>query len=199
MVEKRTSQLRHLALHDPLDGLANRALLLDRADRMLAARREHTGIAMLFIDLDDFKDVNDTAGHAAGDSLLTGVATRLKAVLRATDTVGRLGGDEFVVVAENSADDGGPDELARRILEALKEPFHLGDAKTAYAVSASIGVATGDRPHVQQLLREADIALYEAKDAGKNRYVVFERQSRLDEEGVEPNISSPGRTPVGPR
>ena len=119
-----------------------------------------------------------------------------QAVLRATDTIGRLGGDEFVVVAENKAGDGGPDELARRILRALEEPFDLGEAETAFAVSASIGVATGDRPHAQDLLRDADIALYEAKDGGKNRYVVFERRNqRTVEQGVEPTSMGQRRAP----
>jgi diguanylate cyclase (GGDEF)-like protein len=174
LVDKTTGELRHQALHDSLTGLPNRALVLDRAEQLLVrARREHTEVALLFIDLDNFKDINDSLGHAAGDELLGAVAARFQAALRQTDTVGRLGGDEFVVVAEGESLAGGPELVAQRLLDVMREPFHLGQSTTDYIVTASIGVACGDRADPQDLLRDADIALYEAKDAGKNCFVFF--------------------------
>jgi diguanylate cyclase (GGDEF)-like protein len=147
------------------------------AQALVRSRGVGTSVAVLFIDLDHFKTVNDTAGHPGGDELLAGVATRLAATVRAGDTVGRLGGDEFVVVTEFERDDVRADALAERIIRALEEPFHLGETKAAYIVGASIGIATSDRS-ADELLRDADIALYEAKNAGRNRYVVFEGHMR---------------------
>ncbi len=181
LVDRTTAELRRQALHDSLTDLPNRALVLDRAEQLLArARRARTKVAVLFVDLDHFKDINDTLGHAAGDQLLTAVASRFQAALRSADTVGRLGGDEFVVVVEGESLAGGPDLVAQRLLDVLGEPFSLGDLGTKYSVTASIGVAVGDRATAQELLRDADIALYEAKDAGRNRYVLFERQMQED-------------------
>jgi diguanylate cyclase (GGDEF)-like protein len=169
-------QLAFLATHDPLTGLPNRTLILDRIEQMLArSRRDHTPVAALFIDLDNFKSINDTLGHGAGDELLKAVAARLDAVVRATDTLGRLGGDEFVVIAEDLSLAAGPDLVAERLLAALKEPFRLDGAKdTPFTVTASVGIAVGDRTSPTDLLRDADIAMYRAKWDGKNRYVIFE-------------------------
>ncbi len=168
-------QVRHQALHDSLTGLPNRSLILDRAEHMLQrAHRESTDAAALFIDLDNFKTVNDTLGHAAGDELLQAVAARLSGVLRGSDTVGRLGGDEFVVLAEGVSLAAGPELVAERILDVLREPFHLQGRDTApITVSASVGVARGGSC-VGDLLRDADIALYRAKAAGKGCYALFE-------------------------
>ncbi len=168
-------QLAFLATHDPLTGLPNRTLILDRIEQMLArSRRDHTPVAALFIDLDNFKSINDTLGHGAGDELLKAVAARLDGVVRATDTLGRLGGDEFVVIAEDLSLAAGPDLVAERLLAALKEPFRLEGAKdTPFTVTASVGIAVGDRVSPADLLRDADIAMYRAKWDGKNRYVVF--------------------------
>jgi diguanylate cyclase (GGDEF)-like protein/PAS domain S-box-containing protein len=169
-------RLHHQALHDALTGLPNRALILDRVEQALArARRAQTPIALLFLDLDGFKAINDTYGHAAGDELLRAVAARLSAALRESDTVGRLGGDEFVVLAEDSSLDAGPEVIAERLRDVLTEPFHLNrpEELTLHA-QASIGIAVGLRTNADELLRDADVALYAAKDAGKNRYVVFE-------------------------
>jgi diguanylate cyclase (GGDEF)-like protein len=141
---------------------------------MLAeARREDTTPAVLFLDLDDFKDINDTLGHRSGDELLTGVAARLSSVLRGRDTVGRLGGDEFIVLAEGSPSAAVAESVADRILEALHAPFEIPGSDIPLAVTASIGVATGDRTTPEELLRDADIALYRAKAAGKSRAEVF--------------------------
>jgi diguanylate cyclase (GGDEF)-like protein/PAS domain S-box-containing protein len=168
--------LAHQALHDPLTGLPNRTLILDRADQMLVrARRDFRPTAALFVDLDNFKDINDTLGHEAGDLVLQGVANRFVAVLRAGDTVGRLGGDEFVVLAEGTSLTAGPEMVAERLLSILREPFVIeGYEGTSLTLSASIGIAAGDRDSAEDLLRDADIALYRAKALGKSRFTSFE-------------------------
>jgi len=169
-------QVRRQALHDGLTGLPNRALILDRAAQMLArAHRDKRPVAAFFLDLDNFKSVNDTLGHGAGDQLLKAVANRLSAAIRANDTVGRLGGDEFVVLAEGTSLDGGPELVAARLLDVLAEPFELaGFEGIPLTTSASIGIATGQRTSADDLLRDADIALYRAKAAGKACTVVFQ-------------------------
>jgi diguanylate cyclase (GGDEF)-like protein len=174
LVSVKTAELRHLALHDGLTGLPNRALILDRVERALArARRQQTKFAVMFLDLDGFKAVNDTLGHAAGDQLLRAVSARLTGLLRAGDSVGRLGGDEFVVLAEGESLDAGAEVIAERIGEVLAAPFTLGEDRTSVEVRASIGIAIGARASAEELLRDADIALYQAKDAGRGRYVTF--------------------------
>ena len=174
---RRQEELAFMATHDALTGLPNRTLILDRTEQTLVRSRRHQApVAALFIDLDNFKSINDTLGHGAGDELLQAVAARLDSVVRATDALGRLGGDEFVVIAEDLSLAAGPELLAERLLEALKQPFTLaetGDA-TTLTVTASIGIAAGDRSCAGDLLRDADIAMYRAKWDGKNRYVVFE-------------------------
>ncbi|HXB65892.1 MAG TPA: EAL domain-containing protein [Solirubrobacteraceae bacterium] len=173
---RREEELSFLATHDPLTGLPNRTLILDRVEQMLArSRRNQTPTAALFVDLDNFKSINDTLGHAAGDELLQAVAARLDGVIRGADTLGRLGGDEFVVISEHLSLAAGPELIAERLLEALKHPFKLGeDGEHRLTVTASIGIAVGDRVSPDELLRDADIAMYRAKWDGKNRHVVFE-------------------------
>ena len=168
--------LAHRALHDSLTGLANRQLILDRAEQMIArSRRTFAPIAAFFIDLDNFKDANDSLGHEAGDRLLQAVAERLESILRSSDTVGRLGGDEFVILAEGLSIANGPEPLADRIREVLREPFSIeGFDGISVRVTASIGVAMGDRSTAQELLRDADIALYRCKAAGRDQAIVFE-------------------------
>ncbi len=173
LVHERTEQLRHQAFHDPLTGLPNRALILDRIKMMLArSHRDLIPMAALFIDLDDFKDINDTLGHEVGDQLLVVVAARLATVLREADTVGRLGGDEFVVLLGGSSMDAGAEVVAKRILDAFGTPFEI-PGNAPLSITASIGIATGGRPTPDELLRDADIALYQAKGAGKHRAVTF--------------------------
>jgi diguanylate cyclase (GGDEF)-like protein len=169
-------QVRRQALHDGLTGLPNRALILDRAEQMLArAHRDKRATAAFFIDLDNFKTVNDTLGHGAGDQLLKAVGHRLSAAIRANDTVGRLGGDEFVVLSEGTSLDGGPELVAARLLDVLSAPFELaGFEGIPLTTTASIGIATGQRTSADGLLRDADIAMYRAKAAGKGCAVVFE-------------------------
>jgi diguanylate cyclase (GGDEF)-like protein len=173
---RRQRELAFLATHDELTGLPNRTLILDRVTQLLLrARREQTPIAALFIDLDNFKSINDTLGHAAGDELLRAVASRLTAVVRESDAVGRLGGDEFVVIASDVTFASGPELIAERLLETLNQPFKLeGTGEATLKVTASIGVAAGDRACADELLRDADIAMYQAKWDGRHRYVLFE-------------------------
>jgi diguanylate cyclase (GGDEF)-like protein len=173
---RRQEELAFLATHDALTGLPNRTLILDRVEQMLVrSRRSQTPVAALFVDLDNFKTINDTLGHGVGDELLRAVAARLDGVVRDIDALGRLGGDEFVVVAEGMSLDSGPEMIAERLLEALKQPFELeGAEQNRLTVTASVGIAAGDRVSAEELLRDADIAMYRAKWDGKNRYVVFE-------------------------
>jgi diguanylate cyclase (GGDEF)-like protein len=180
--------IRHQALHDSLTGLPNRTLILDRVEQMLArARRRGTDSAALFIDLDGFKQVNDTLGHDSGDRLLKAVAARLSATLRETDTIARIGGDEFVVLVEGDSPTGSPEFVAERLLEVLREPFEIDDApRGTLRITASIGIAFGSHMPAGDLLGDADIALYEAKTAGRDRYVTFEREMQ---EAVEDRLT----------
>ncbi len=173
--------LSHRALHDPLTGLANRQLILDRADQMLVrARRNGDPVAAFFVDLDNFKDANDSLGHEAGDRLLQAVASRFVGLLRTSDTVGRLGGDEFVILAEGVSLSAGPAAIAERIRQVLKPAFYVEGFETIpITVSASVGIAVGDRPAAQDLLRDADIALYRAKGAGRDQSIVFEEAMQV--------------------
>jgi len=175
VVREKTSQLRHQAMHDALTGLPNRVLALDRAEQMLArARRQDQPIAALYVDIDGFKDVNDSYGHAAGDELLRIVARRLEGVVRGGDTAARLGGDEFVVLVEGSTLDAGPELVAERLLEVLREPYDMTrETGRELSLSASVGIAFGLRGSADELLRDADLALYSAKNGGKDRYVSF--------------------------
>ncbi len=167
-------QLSHQAFHDSLTNLANRSLFSDRIDHALL-RRSRTGkpVAVLFIDLDDFKAVNDTLGHSAGDQLLIGVADRLRTSLRRPDTAARLGGDEFAVLIEDIDAPGEAEAVAERIFAALVEPFAI--AGQSVTVHASIGVAVSDdaTDSASRLMRHADVAMYAAKGAGKHRHVLF--------------------------
>ncbi|MGW7306297.1 aminotransferase class I/II-fold pyridoxal phosphate-dependent enzyme [Streptomyces sp. NPDC054835] len=178
---KLERELTHRAFHDSLTGLPNRVLLLERIERaLLRGRREATLTCMLFVDLDDFKVVNDTMGHSVGDELLVAVARRLTSVLRLTDTAARLGGDEFGVLIEGAREPGDAEALAAEIVHTLSQPFRLTDG--AVSVSTSVGVATVlDSAHAEELLGHADLALYAAKAAGKKRWRRFrpELHSRL--------------------
>ncbi len=169
-------QLTHQAFHDALTGLANRALFRDRLGHAMARSRGAGGYAVLFVDLDDFKTVNDSLGHAAGDSLLREMTTRLRSCLRDGDTAARLGGDEFAILLEDVEDDQHAEVIAGRMLLALRTPVDVDG--TDISTGASIGIALGQSgPSTpEDLMRNADLALYEAKNAGKNRYAVFAPQ-----------------------
>ena len=150
-------------------------LALDRAEQMLArARRQQLAVAALYVDVDAFKNVNDSFGHAAGDELLRIVAARLQSVIREGDTAARLAGDEFVVFVDGSTLDAGPELVAERLLEVLRQPYDLtSELGRELSVTASVGIASGLRESASELLRDADVALYEAKTAGRNRYMLF--------------------------
>jgi diguanylate cyclase (GGDEF)-like protein len=162
------AELSFLATHDGLTKLANRSLTKERLERMLARSARHgNAVAVLFIDLDDFKVVNDTLGHGVGDEFLVAVAERLGGVVRDADTLGRLGGDEFVVLAECPQAQSGPGEIAARLTGAFAEPFAVEGRAEPLRLSASIGVASAAAgSSVEQLLCDADIAMYRAKRQG---------------------------------
>ncbi|MCU1393213.1 MAG: hypothetical protein JWM34_1641 [Ilumatobacteraceae bacterium] len=175
LVAERTGELRHQALHDPLTGLPNRALITDRIEQLLVRnRRQRTSGAAMFIDLDDFKNVNDTLGHLSGDRLLVAVAARLTSAVRDADTIGRMGGDEFVVLIDGSHSGIAPELVAERLIDLMRVPFQLEGTTTPLTVNTSIGIAVGDRSSGSDLLRDADIALYAAKRSGKNHYETFQ-------------------------
>jgi diguanylate cyclase (GGDEF)-like protein/PAS domain S-box-containing protein len=200
ITERKTfeERLEHLALHDPLTGLPNRVLFADRLERALAAPRGRgAGPAVLFVDLDRFKLVNDTLGHESGDRLLAAVAARLAGVLRPVDTIARLGGDEFAVLLDG-ATAAAAGRAAERVIEALRPPFVVDGRETF--VSASVGIALGRGrgqgrvaavpPRPQDVLREADIALYQAKAAGRGTYARFDpRMAPVVVSGFEQDVA----------
>jgi diguanylate cyclase (GGDEF)-like protein len=162
-------ELEHQAFHDGLTSLPNRALFRERVAHALRRRSQAgTPLALLFIDLDDFKTVNDQLGHAAGDDLLVEVAARLKTCVRGEDTVARLGGDEFAVLLEQSSSHEVAVRVAQRILEAMRSPFCLQSRQVQ--VGASVGVTVSGATEVDAVLREADVAMYMAKAHGKGRF-----------------------------
>jgi diguanylate cyclase (GGDEF)-like protein len=173
-----TDDLSHQAFHDNVTGLPNRALFRDRVDQAIARqRRREDELAVLFLDLDDFKTINDSLGHEAGDELLRTVGERLHASIRAVDTAARFGGDEFAVLLEATGGEIGAPEVAARILAALAQPIPL-DGRDVF-VHASVGIAMCDDGcwapgGTDSLLRNADVAMYMAKSGGKNRYQIFE-------------------------
>ncbi|MGZ4306937.1 MAG: putative bifunctional diguanylate cyclase/phosphodiesterase [Solirubrobacteraceae bacterium] len=172
-------ELSHQAFHDSLTGLANRALFEDRLQHALArSHRTRHWLAVLFLDLDDFKTVNDSLGHRAGDALLKGIAARIDPLLRPSDTAARLGGDEFAVLLDGVDGETQARAIAHRILDALHAPFTIDDRKLN--VTASIGFAMSNGPaHADELLRNADIAMYAAKAAGKNSVHAFEEKLHI--------------------
>lgn len=170
------AQAQHLAFHDVLTGLPNRALIDERLIQALArASRNRTQAALLLLDLDRFKNINDTYGHHAGDDLIIEVSHRLSTLLRDIDTVGRIGGDEFVIVMEEIQDISEVNALCQGIIDALAEPFTLLGSETWIGVSIGIAVAPQDGLDRQELMRKADIALYEAKNEGRAQYRHFVR------------------------
>ncbi|WP_321928622.1 putative bifunctional diguanylate cyclase/phosphodiesterase [Paraburkholderia guartelaensis] len=178
-------QLTTQAFYDSLTGLPNRALLLDRIEQSISRASRRVGsIGLLFIDLDNFKRINDSLGHQWGDTLLAATAKRLKGCVRPADTVARLGGDEFVILLDQLTSDASSEAslLAQRIINLLAQPFSL--AGKDYFISASIGIAlasaTDEMREGDALLRDADVAMYRAKSGGKGRYVVFDTAMRTE-------------------
>jgi diguanylate cyclase (GGDEF)-like protein len=179
-LRRNARELRHQARHDALTGLANRTLLEERLRHALAReRRTHGRVAVVLLDLDEFKTVNDSLGHAAGDTLLTVAAHRLQGVIRTSDTIARLGGDEFAVLLEDPGDLDAVTEVAQRLLDALRHPIHLAGrqvyvyASAGIALSDALHEAADDEEEAIELLRGADMAMYAAKAQGKNRTEVF--------------------------
>jgi diguanylate cyclase (GGDEF)-like protein len=180
-MEELNAELRHRAHHDTLTGLPNRAYLIERLEQALGlARQEGKRVAVLYLDLDHFKEVNDTLGHSVGDDLLRAAADRLNATIRSGDTLARLGGDEFAVVQTDVT--GAPDceTLARRLTEVLWPAFEL--ESHVIRIGVSIGVAISDPASVPtgpQLMRSADVALYQAKHRGRGGWCIFDPEAGM--------------------
>jgi diguanylate cyclase (GGDEF)-like protein len=175
------AEVRSKALHDPLTGLPNRALLADRlANAQARARRSTGGVAVLFLDLDRFKVVNDSLGHSVGDRLLVAVADRISGSIRPGDTAGRFGGDEFIVVCDDVHDEAEALRLADRLVASLEEPFVLAGGSEPIFLSASVGVsmASDGREDPASMIRDADAAMYRAKERGRARCELFDHDMR---------------------
>jgi diguanylate cyclase (GGDEF)-like protein/PAS domain S-box-containing protein len=170
-------RIRHMAHHDSLTGLPNRRMFMDRLTQVLArSKRDGTTVAVLCLDLDRFKHVNDLGGHAAGDELLRQVAKRLADSIRTEDTAARLGGDEFAVIQVGVAHPDGPGIMAERLVKAIGKPFDLGGQQTMIGTSIGIALHPGDGEEGEDLVRAADTALYRAKEAGRGTFRFFEAE-----------------------
>jgi diguanylate cyclase (GGDEF)-like protein len=171
--------LAHRVLHDPLTDLPNRTLFLDRLALALARlRRQRTGIAVLFIDLDNFKVVNDSLGHGAGDRLLVELGNRLREAIRPSDTIARFGGDEFVVLCEDIKDARDAVVVGERIVSAASLPFTLEGREMFVSASVGVALAIDSESTPETLLRDADVAMYRAKERGRGRVEVFDEALR---------------------
>jgi diguanylate cyclase (GGDEF)-like protein/PAS domain S-box-containing protein len=176
---KRTMELEYLATTDPLTGVANRTVLMDRLRRALLRLARSPGVvAVLYLDLDDFKAVNDSLGHGVGDEVLSEMAARLMQHLRPTDTLARLGGDEFVIVAEGVFDEGAALGLADRVIDEGRKPFRVGGDEFECTVSVGVTFTANSQRSAEDLLAESDLALYRAKHLGRNRSKLFNAQMR---------------------
>jgi diguanylate cyclase (GGDEF)-like protein/PAS domain S-box-containing protein len=174
-------ELSHAALHDTLTGLPNRALFLDRLGLALRRTERRSGaVAVLFCDLDRFKVVNDSLGHDAGDQLLVDVASRIVTALRPADTVARFGGDEFTILCEDIAGEIEAATIAQRIVDVFRDPFVLDEGEVFLATSVGIAIARGTDDRAEDLIRDADAAMYRAKERGKGRYEIFDEAMRAD-------------------
>ena len=176
-VRENEQLLQHQANHDALTGLPNRNLLLDVLNHSIKmANRHNTKVGLLFIDLDDFKKINDTAGHHEGDRYLVEFAKRIQASLKSEDILGRLGGDEFVVILEDIMDVSDIVKINERILELCKQPFYIKDKKYYMSCSIGISLSPDDSIDSAELIRKADMAMYQAKELGKNSYHFFDEK-----------------------
>ena len=182
--------------HDPLTKLPNRLLLLDRAKQAIARLTAATGVvAMLFIDLDKFKAVNDTLGHEVGDELLVAISDRLAELMRDTDTVARLGGDEFVILAVDLESEAEALALGERVVEAIEQPVALASTEVPMAGSVGISVAIDPATDPETMLREADVAMYRAKAAGGQPPEVFDEQHAHRAEHEHPDRGPAAQRP----
>ncbi len=168
---QKDERIRHLALHDPLTDLPNRALLLERLGQLIGiTEREPRSIALMFLDLDGFKAINDGLGHEAGDQMLRAVAKKLTGLMRQSDTVARLGGDEFVILLDNPANRNEIAHIAERVITAINEPLPLNGNFSKVGVSIGIAIYPADGANAELLMQSADKAMYAAKQAGKNTF-----------------------------
>jgi diguanylate cyclase (GGDEF)-like protein/PAS domain S-box-containing protein len=166
--------IRHQALHDPLTGLPNRKALEERIEVLIKqANRHHSKIAVMFLDLDRFKNINDSLGHLIGDMLLKEVASRFRSIIRAEDTVARLGGDEFVITLSDIGHSGDVIKVAKKIIESMQVPMQIGQHSLRITSSIGVAIFPSDGQDIYGLLKNADTALYRAKELGRNRYQFF--------------------------
>jgi diguanylate cyclase (GGDEF)-like protein/PAS domain S-box-containing protein len=178
--KRAEEQIHYMAHHDALTALPNRVLLHDRLQAAMAqARRRNETLALLLLDLDDFKEVNDTLGHSAGDELLIAVAERITACVREVDTCARLGGDEFAIVQVGAHDADGADRLCKRLIEAIEQPFVVHDQEVVVGTSIGVSFFPRDGTKVEQLLKNADLALYQAKSSGRGNHRFFQEELNL--------------------
>ena len=174
-LEAERRRYERLASHDPLTGLPNRRLFQDRLEQALTqAHRRRSRVALLYVDLDGFKDVNDALGHDVGDELLAAVAKRLVAVVRAEDTVARLGGDEFAVVLLDVGERSDASLVAQKLLEAIDAPFELRGRTLLAGASIGIAIYPQDARLTDGLMKAADVAMYRVKQQGKGAYAFFD-------------------------
>ncbi len=177
-LQENEERLKHLAHHDPLTGLPNRLLFEDRLNQVIVkAKRNRESAALLFIDLDRFKEINDSLGHSVGDRVLCEVSRRLRTSIRAVDTVARLGGDEFVVILEQVADEEGAAEVARKVIAAMAPPLTLGGQEITMTGSIGIGLYPADGTDADALMKAADDAMYRAKAQGRESFQFYRRGS----------------------
>jgi len=170
-------KIEFLAYHDPLTGLPNRLLLQDRMQQAIAqADRQQKGLALMFLDLDNFKKINDSLGHATGDSFLKEVATRLKKCVRDTDTISRQGGDEFVIILGDLSGNDVTPPIMSKIMERLQDPFHTEGIELSTSVSIGVALYPDDGSDFETLSKKADMAMFRAKEAGRNTYRFFDEE-----------------------
>jgi diguanylate cyclase (GGDEF)-like protein len=176
VTERRQAEAKitHMALHDSLTGLPNRLLMSERLEQALALARKSEFAAIHFLDLDHFKQVNDTLGHGIGDRLLEMVADRLRSLVKPTDTIARMGGDEFALIQQSLSDVGEAKRLAEQVIQSISEPFEIDTFQVVVGTSVGITVAPTDGLSAAELLRNADLALYRAKDDGRGTFRFFE-------------------------
>jgi diguanylate cyclase (GGDEF)-like protein len=184
-LEQHSRELESLALHDALTGLPNRRLLMDRLALAVAhARRNKCNMAVMYLDLDGFKEINDTLGHDAGDTLLSMVAARLVATVRQEDTVARLGGDEFVIALWDLNHGDGVVKLVSKVIQAVSQPYSIQHRSVNITTSVGVGIYPTHGEEVETLMKSADLALYEAKRTGKNDYRIAAQRPVGDSESL---------------
>ena len=191
-VNQQMAYLAHSAEHDPLTGLPNRLLLGDRINQAIALARRHSGkVAVLFLDLDGFKHVNDSLGHSVGDQLLQSVAKRLLACVRSPDTVSRNGGDEFIIVLQEMEQPNQAATTARRVLKAVADPHKAGEHDLHVTASVGVSIYPDDGPDAESLIKNADTAMYQAKENGRKTFQFFTPEmnvSAVERQSIEDGL-----------